>query len=284
MSHRNQKRRWLIDIFLFTGFLLSFILDLTGLSWHQWLGVAVGAMAGYHLLAHWGWLKSVTQRFIGRTSNQARLYYLLDLIIFAGFVSILYTGLIISTWFSLPLENYLLWKDLHLAISIFTLLLIVLKVGMHWRWIMQWTKKAFPRRRIAADIDLPVPSCVSACKANRRDFIKLMGIVSAGALIAIISAFDDEGGAEDVRLLSDEGSVEKEIPTEQAALPTQAFREAKTPDPIPARTVAAPPSLAEDGTSSACMIRCNLRCSYPGKCHRYVDADRNNLCDLGECL
>ncbi|MCK5794063.1 MAG: hypothetical protein KAH12_05130 [Anaerolineales bacterium] len=46
------KRNWLIDAFLFVGFLLTFFLDLTGLTIHQWLGIGVGSFALYHILAH----------------------------------------------------------------------------------------------------------------------------------------------------------------------------------------------------------------------------------------
>ena len=52
MKTDRQKKNWLIDATLFAGFLIAMLLDLTGLTAHQWLGVAVTALAGYHLLAH----------------------------------------------------------------------------------------------------------------------------------------------------------------------------------------------------------------------------------------
>ena len=61
MKTNKQKHNWLIDAALFTGFLLSFWLELTGVAVHQWLGIAIGAVAGYHLLKHWAWVKSVTR-------------------------------------------------------------------------------------------------------------------------------------------------------------------------------------------------------------------------------
>ena len=53
MKQDKQKRNWIIDAVLFGGFLVALWLDLTGVAVHQWLGIAVGALAGYHLVAHW---------------------------------------------------------------------------------------------------------------------------------------------------------------------------------------------------------------------------------------
>ena len=63
MNTQRQKTNWLIDVALFAGFLICFLSDLTGFSVHQWLGVAVGLLAGYHLVLHWAWVKAVSLRF-----------------------------------------------------------------------------------------------------------------------------------------------------------------------------------------------------------------------------
>ena len=72
MKTNKQKHNWLIDATLFGGLLLAFWLELTGVEVHQWLGVAIAVGAGYHLLTHWAWVKSVTARFFAQTSEQAR--------------------------------------------------------------------------------------------------------------------------------------------------------------------------------------------------------------------
>ena len=45
MKTHRPKTNWLIDLALFVGFLVAFVLDLTGLPLHQLLGVLVGAVA-----------------------------------------------------------------------------------------------------------------------------------------------------------------------------------------------------------------------------------------------
>ena len=78
MQTRKQMWNWITDAILMVGFLVAFFLDLTGLALHQWLGAALGLLAGYHFLSHWDWVKSVAGRFLGQTSRQARRYFLLD--------------------------------------------------------------------------------------------------------------------------------------------------------------------------------------------------------------
>ena len=105
---------WLIDAALFAGLIAAFFLDLTGLELHQWLGVGIGVIAIYHLVAHWQWVAAVTGRFFGKTSNKSRSYYLINLSILAGFFTITFTGLIISSWLDLStLQFGILAHDPH---------------------------------------------------------------------------------------------------------------------------------------------------------------------------
>ncbi len=59
MNGDAQKHNWWIDSALFGAFLLTFFLDLTGLTLHQWLGVVAGALALYQLARHWTWTWAV---------------------------------------------------------------------------------------------------------------------------------------------------------------------------------------------------------------------------------
>ena len=70
MKQQRSKFNWMIDAVLFIGFILLFFLNLTGLALHQWIGIAGGALALYHLITHWDWVEAVTKRFFGRTSSR----------------------------------------------------------------------------------------------------------------------------------------------------------------------------------------------------------------------
>ncbi len=235
------------------------MLDLTGLALHQWLGVSAAALIGYHLLTHWDWVKAVTQRFFGQTSDRSRLYYLLDVSLLTGFGAISLSGLLISSWLNLPLQSYELWRGLHVAVSISTLTLALAKIALHWRWIVDVARRAVFSGS-AAQPAQSAPKPIVA-QASRRDFLKLMGVVGGAAAIALIGVVNSEPAetvsAADVTSLQDSSSA--------GATTTVASAQTTT-------------------STTACYVRCNKRCSYPGRCRRYTDSNRNGRCDLGECL
>jgi hypothetical protein len=255
MMQNKQKTNWLIDAALFGGFLLAQWLDLTGLPVHQWLGLAAGALASYHLASHWRWVVAVTERFFGRTSRQARTFYAVDAGLAVGFVAILVTGLVISTWLDLALVNYAAWRTVHVVASVVTLALVVAKIGLHWRWIIDVARRRiFPAPAPTGQAGAAQPA--PAAQVGRRDFVRLMAGVGAMAVLAGVNALSSAAGNQ-----------------------AEASSVAQTTGSTQAQT-----STSSTLTASTCTVRCNKGCSYPGRCHRYVDTNNNGRCDLGECL
>ena len=247
------KRNWLIDAFLFVGFLLTFFLDLTGLTIHQWLGVGVGFFALYHILAHWKWVLAVTRRIFGRTSGQSRIYYLIDWnLLISGFV-IGVSGIVISTWLNINLANYLFWKDLHIYSSIVGLVIILVKIAVHWRWIVKTASKYFGvwRQTARTPAASPLHSSSAPGTLHTREFLQLMGVASLASLVSAsnLLEFGQETGQE---------IINKQLSS--AAVPDTAT------------------------ASSSCTVICDRGCSYPGECRRYIDQNGNGICDLTECL
>jgi hypothetical protein len=254
----GQKTKWWVDAALFSGFIIAFFLDLTGTGLHQWIGIAGVALAAYHLVTHWSWVRAVSQRFFGRTSGRARLYYLIDAAIFVGFAAIVSTGLVISTWLSLSLTNYAAWLAVHIASSITTLLLVLLKLGLHWRWIAIATRNSLSQPAVAQRRPIPVQQSVGVKRVSRREFMEVMGVTGVASLFALTGA---TSGLKNLQSAAETAS---------------------------AQTVTSSSTLnstsANSSTSSACVVRCNRGCSYPGHCGRYTDANNNNRCDFGECM
>ena len=246
------KRNWLIDVVLFIGFLLTFFLDLTGLSGHQWLGIGVGIFAFYHLLIHWKWVLTVTKRFFGRTSGKSRLYYLIDWSLLLSGAIIGISGLIISTWFNINLVNYLFWKNIHIYSSIAGLVIILIKIATHWRWIVKTASRYFGIWRQPAHAPALVHphSSTAPGTMHRREFLQLMGVASLASLISASNLL--EFGQE----------TSQEIIKRQTS-------SALVPDAVP--------------TSSSCTVICDRGCSFPGECRRYIDLNGNGICDLTEC-
>lgn len=321
MSNKPTTQ-WIIDAALFGGFLLSLWLDLTGLVLHQWLGVAVGALAIYHLAAHGRWVVAVSQRFFGRTSRQARAFYAVDAALAAGFTAMLVTGLAISTWFDLDmtLTAFETWRTAHIVASVAMLVAVIVKIGLHWRWIVTTARKRIlpaPARRPGTLQPVPV-----TFDRGRRDFLRLMAGTGAVALLSGLHALDSL-----MQVQPDVASAPQPANTQTGALPvatpqaatsqattpqaTAAPRAAAsatatpqatatslsaasasaasqaTPSPVatPKATAGAQASSsASSSASTTCTVRCPRRCSYPGRCQRYTDSNGNGRCDLGECV
>ena len=247
----KQKTNWLIDTVLFAAFILTFFLDLTGVTLHQIIGLGAGILAGYHLLAHRQWLWSVTQRFFGKTSDQARLYYLIDAAILGGFFTILVTGVGISTWLDLSLANDDTWWFVHISASTITLATICIKLALHWRWIASVGMRILSQTNDPQIGRVVMRPAVQAQPVSRRSFLKIMSIVGGVSLLAV---------TQPLKSLQLTGTAESETTTASNTRQTTTNQSS-----APIRT----------GT-------CGKRCSYPGHCRRYTDSNGNNRCDLGE--
>jgi len=306
----QQKHNWIVDAVLLVGFLLLFFMDITGLSLHQWLGVAVGVIVGYHLLSHSKWLLAVITRFFGRTSNQARGFLLLDFAILGGLATIGFTGLIMSTWLNLTLAYYDAWHFVHVLSSIATLLLVVFKIALHGKWIVTVARNVVfaPKKAAVADTATaaatPAMAPVSVNSSTRRQFLGMMGVVGAASLVALAeaagslripqldgestSAGSQTASTDDESTSDSQGNLEAVVETAVAAtaVPSTAAGNVEVEEVVEATAVPTAQSVqVVEVTAVSCTTRCRKgnHCSYPGKCHDYVDRDGNGLCDKGEC-
>lgn len=308
MKLNKQIKNWWIDALLMAGYLFCFYLDLTGVAGHQWLGAALGILAVIHLWLHLDWVKAVTKRLFDKGCARNRWYYLLDVLIVVGFIVILETGLIISTWFDLVIVNYIAWLDLHTYASYATLGLIVVKVGAHWRWVLNVTRKIWgengknaPQKTLAPGlIPVPVKNQPSREVIDRRQFLLMMGAISLGSILAVTNVLSEravargktDGNSTDINTVSaaaDSPTATTATGSAQQAAGSQA---SASSEPVSAATAAAPaPTEAAESTAQSeplpvagCSVQCPQGCAYPGRCRRYTDQNGNGLCDLGECL
>jgi hypothetical protein len=262
----KQKTYWWVDIVLFFGFVVAFFLSFTGVELHQWIGIFGGLLAAYHLLIHWDWVDAVAKRLSASTGAVIWLKFITDGVIMSGFVAIILTGLVISTWLNLPVSDVTGWLSLHIITSITTLLALLVKLVLHWRWISRTTKDVVQSKTIlpAASHQL-VPVPVQRQSMDRRDFLKVMGMLGGASLLAFLSA------TWSLASLQDESSTVASLSESGAS---------SSSDPDSSRYMSSSPFAS---SSSSCFIQCNRRCSYPGHCRRYTDTDNDNYCDLGQC-
>jgi hypothetical protein len=275
----KNKSNWWIDAVLLGLFWISFFPGLTSLALHEWLGVAAVLLAVLHLIMHWSWMETVTLKFFSHLSGQARMFYALDLVVMAGFVMILCTGLLISTWLDLPLYDMAAWTHIHLMVSVFTLVLVALKLVLHWRWIT-----CAARRYVIDPVFSSTFAAGSSRTANpvsRRDFLIVSGLFGAATVLTIHSLFDEPQEVQAQSVLPDLPDADDPQPGATNTV-RPAFESAESAVEAPAATPMPPSPTPEPAV--ACVVLCPNGCSYPGRCRRYVDRNGNNLCDNGECL
>lgn len=307
MSKNNQKSYWIVDAVLFTGLICAFFMDETGLPFHQWLGIAVGVLSNYHLLTHWRWVKATSKKFFSNTNTRSRVCLVIDALLGIGMTTVVATGLVISTWLNLNLANYLVWKTGHIVSSVITLLVTLIKIGIHWKWIVK-TAQRFSNKSTTIS-----PQLAGACSpvttgspVGRREFIKMMGVVSLATVLASLKAFDELEGhtkvastneiSQSASLKSDSAPTENSYAETATRQPTSEAHEEPTmsqPTSTVSEEVVMETATPESSSITAsannenpytCQPQCPKSCSYPGNCRRYTDSNGNGRCDFGECV
>jgi hypothetical protein len=271
----KYKTNWWIDLILVFLFWVSFFPEATGLSLHEWLGAAAVAVAALHLITHWKWTGNTLLRFFSKTTTRARIFLLVDLGVFSGFCMILITGLLISTWLDLPIQDLAGWTHVHLMVSVFTLLLVVLKLILHWRWVATSAQRFVFAPVIGSSPAAGSPRAIQP--VTRRDFLKVSGVLGAATVLTVHSLFDE----------TVEAQAQSTIANDRVDTPRpSATAQASPVDPALGISAGADPSTAAQTapTAAACVVLCPNGCFYPGRCRRYVDRNDNGKCDNGECL
>jgi cytochrome b len=134
-----------VDAGIFVGFLVAAAPHFTGMTIHEWLGIAFAAGIITHLLLHWQWIVAISQRFLSNIPRQARLNYILNTLLFIDITLIIFSGLMISQ-VALPSMGLSLgaggaWKGIHVFAANLSLVLIGLHVALHWQWIVNAIKR-----------------------------------------------------------------------------------------------------------------------------------------------
>lgn len=112
-----------------------------GLGFHEWAGLIIGLFFIIHKLLNWSWIKKITITFFRRAPGRARLNYVLDLLLLAGMVLMILSGIAISrtidfSWLRLG-GSGIFWRVMHTSSSYITLALFGIHLGLHWKWVLQ---------------------------------------------------------------------------------------------------------------------------------------------------
>jgi len=112
-----------------------------GLGFHEWAGLLIGLPFFLHLVINWSWIKKVTICFFRSTPRKARLNYILDILLLAGTILMILSGIAIArtidfSWLNLG-GTRMFWRVMHTSSSLITLALFGIHLGLHWKWVLR---------------------------------------------------------------------------------------------------------------------------------------------------
>lgn len=136
----SSRTNLIFDSIVFLAFLVLANPDMTGMSIHEWLGVAFLAALLTHLVLHWEWIVSVTASFFKKLWHTSRLNYVVNLLFLVLMTGALFSGLMISesvlAFLGISIERNPVWEGLHHTLSDATVLVLGLHLALHWKWIV----------------------------------------------------------------------------------------------------------------------------------------------------
>ena len=112
-----------------------------GLEFHEWAGLVIGIFFILHKLLNWGWIRKVNVLFFSRATWRARLNYILDVLLLAGLVLMILSGIAIArtidfSWLQVGGSRWF-WRVMHTSSSLITLVLFGIHLGLHWNWVLR---------------------------------------------------------------------------------------------------------------------------------------------------
>jgi len=112
-----------------------------GISFHEWAGLIIGLFFILHKILNWNWIKKVTLGFFRKCSGRARFNYVLDILLLAGIILMILSGIAIArtinfSWLNLG-GTRMFWRVMHTSSSFITLALFGIHLGLHWNWVLQ---------------------------------------------------------------------------------------------------------------------------------------------------
>jgi hypothetical protein len=139
----SVRGRLLLDLALFGVLLAAYNPGWTGLAWHEWLCVAAIVPLLYHLVINWDKVLRVMSTFADKLWHGSRLDLVVDAALFVLGVTAMVSGLMVSQVVApalgVTITPTTIWVSVHAWSADFTIVLLLVHAGLHWRWIYNAT-------------------------------------------------------------------------------------------------------------------------------------------------
>ena len=169
----SARARLTLDAGLFAVLLVAYYPSRTGLAVHEWLSLAITAPLLVHLVLNWDWVVKIVARFAYKLRSVSRLNFVVDVLLFVAAVSVVLSGLVVSRSiaraFGIATNPSVIWYAVHSVSAEATLVLMLVHLGLHWRWIARVVGQVSARPGPIPQTVAPVMPATNAAPVDWRD-------------------------------------------------------------------------------------------------------------------
>lgn len=144
-SRKRTLTTFAIDVVVFLLFVGAAEPRPTGILWHEWLGIAFGAIAVVHIVRSWDWIVSTLRRILTAQPPSIRFSLGLNILLFVAMTIAVASGVAISreALRSMGLEwlTNRAWRSLHGLSADLSVILVGVHIALHWKWIVSVVRR-----------------------------------------------------------------------------------------------------------------------------------------------
>jgi hypothetical protein len=130
----------ILDSLLFVAALVLQVVRLTGLTLHEWIGIAIAVPLLAHLVLQWQWITATWRRAMTEKRRRAQFNFLLNALLFGFMTLAIFSGVlaseVVTPNLALAAGRTSLWSDLHSFTTNTLVGLVGLHIALNWRWIV----------------------------------------------------------------------------------------------------------------------------------------------------
>jgi len=135
----KTRTNLLLDSLLLTAYVGAANPRMTGVSTHEWLGLAFAVLGVAHLVLHAGWVARTARRLFSRLATMSRVQLVAGALTAIAAVTVTVSGFAVSRTIAaavgLSPSSTPAWRIAHGASAAALVLLAVLHLALNWRWI-----------------------------------------------------------------------------------------------------------------------------------------------------
>ncbi|MDU2896658.1 MAG: DUF4405 domain-containing protein [Clostridium sp.] len=142
----KQHIKYCLDIIMTICFICIMKIMITGIGWHEKLGLIIGGLVILHLILNYRWIKGMASRIFDTKLNFATKFsVVLNILLAVLTVLVIISGILISVTIfkGIAAENRQLWASIHKNSALLIFICISIHIGLHWKMIMYGFRRLF---------------------------------------------------------------------------------------------------------------------------------------------